>query len=118
MRGISEWANERMSESASGRISGVLRGLGVLLLVGALLLAASALAQSPQQTYDLSWHTVDGGGHTRSSGGSYTLGGTIGQPDAGGLAGGAYTLGGGFWHGGALAEVLYEIYLPLVLRNH
>ena len=39
--------------------------------------------QSAEQTYDLNWHTVDGGGYTWSSGGTYTLGGTMGQPDAG-----------------------------------
>lgn len=62
--------------------------------------------------YDLSWWTVDGGGHTLST--DYTLGGTVGQPDAGVLSGGDYTLGGGFWGGAAAVE--HEIYLPLVLR--
>ena len=37
--------------------------------------------------FDLSWHTVDGGGGT-SSGGGFVLNGTAGQPDAGDLAGG------------------------------
>lgn len=54
------------------------------------------------------------GGATFSTSGGYELGGTVGQPDAGGLSGGTYTLGGGFWGGGA---VEYNIYLPLVLRN-
>jgi len=53
-------------------------------------------------------------GHTFSSGGGYTLGGTVGQPDAGVLSGGGYTLAGGFWGG---AAVPYRVYLPLVLRN-
>ena len=49
--------------------------------------------------YDLSWSTVDGGGQTWSTGGGYTLGGAIGQPDAGAKhSGGDYTLRGGFWH--------------------
>ena len=79
-------------------------------------------AQVPQQSYDLSWHTVDGGGHTWSTGGTYALGGTIGQPDAGLLAGGSgppsrqYTLGGGFWEGGAIAGLFHEIYLPLTWK--
>src|SRR5256884_5487033 len=34
-----------------------------------------------------------------SSGGNYTLSGTVGQPDAGTLSGGNYTLEGGFWPG-------------------
>jgi len=79
-----------------------------------LLLASVALAQSGGG-YDLGWNTVDGGGTTFSAGGDYTLGGTIGQPDAGLLSGGGYVLGGGFWGGGALAQC--RIYLPLVLRN-
>src|SRR5439155_18754586 len=38
-----------------------------------------------------------GGGGT-SSGGNYTLAGTIGQPAAGTLEGGSYQLVGGFWN--------------------
>ena len=49
--------------------------------------------------YDLSWSSVDGGGATFSTGGSYELGGTIGQLDAGVLTGGTYSLEGGFWGG-------------------
>ena len=46
--------------------------------------------------FDLSWWTVDGGGGT-STGGGFTLDGTIGQPDAGTLSGGGFELRGGFW---------------------
>src|SRR6059036_3754082 len=53
------------------------------------------------QQYKIDWFTIDGGGGT-SSGGPYTLSGTIGQPDAGRLAGGSFVLEGGFW-GGAFA---------------
>ena len=86
-----------------------------LLLLAALfsLLASVARAQSGGG-YDLSWSTIDGGGTTWSEGGGYSLGGTVGQPDAGVLSGGNYTLAGGFW-GGAAAR--YGVYLPLVLRN-
>ncbi len=45
--------------------------------------------------FDLSWHTVDGGGGT-STGGVFVLNGTIGQPDAGTLSGGGFELRGGF----------------------
>ena len=85
--------------------------LPVSLIFG---LAAPALAQSGGD-YDLTWSTVDGGGWTFSSGGAYSLGGTVGQPDAGVLEGGDYTLVGGFW-GGALA-VRYRVYLPLLMRD-
>lgn len=85
-----------------------------ILLAVALLLAGVAVAHA--QTggpYDLTWSTVDGGGATFSTGGSYTLGGTVGQPDAGVLAGGDYTLSGGFWLGG-VGEIRYRIYLPVI----
>lgn len=95
------------------------------LLVGGLAWAMSSAS------YDLSWWTMDGGGATFSSGGSYELGGTIGQPDAGTLSGGDYTLGGGFWVGGAavapttptatptgtVSPPTHLIYLPMVLKN-
>jgi len=54
-----------------------------------------------------------GGGHTFSTGGAYSLGGTIGQPDAGLLAGPGYRLSGGFWTGGP-----YRICLPVILRSY
>lgn len=48
------------------------------------------------QNYAIDWYTIAGGGGS-STGGVYSLSGTIGQPDAGGLEGGAYALEGGFW---------------------
>ena len=63
-------------------------------LATALLLSTAASAWS--QNYSIDWFTIDGGGGT-SSGGSYSVSGTIGQPDAGSMSGGAYTLIGGFW---------------------
>jgi hypothetical protein len=68
-------------------------GFGVWCLVF-LCYASSTRAQS----YSIDWFTIDGGGGT-SSGGTYTLSGTIGQSDAGTLRGGRYTLEGGFWPG-------------------
>src|SRR3954447_3655056 len=62
-----------------------------------LLLLSSALTLAAQN-YQIDWYTIDGGGGT-SSGGQYTLSGTIGQPDAGTLSGGPYVLNGGFWGG-------------------
>ena len=49
---------------------------------------------------DISWYTIDGGGGT-STGGIYTLRGTIGQPDTGVSSSELYTLSGGFWAGGS-----------------
>ncbi|MCI0632121.1 MAG: hypothetical protein L0Y44_15870 [Phycisphaerales bacterium] len=55
---------------------------------------------------DLSWHTVDGGGATFSTGDDFTLGGTIGQPDAGvPMTGGGFSLTGGFWPGAGGPEI-------------
>jgi len=49
------------------------------------------------QNYAINWHTIDGGGGT-STGGVYSLSGTIGQPDAGGpMTNGQYSVTGGFW---------------------
>ena len=94
-----------------------MRRVTILLTLAVLfLLAGSVLAQSGD-SYDLSWWTVDSGGYTFSTGGNYTLGSTIGQPDAATLTGGDYTLGGGFWGGGAVA-VEYKVYLPVVLRQY
>lgn len=52
--------------------------------------------------YTLNWATLDGGGG-QSSGGNYTVAGTIGQPDAGTMNGGLYAVTGGFW---AMPELL------------
>jgi hypothetical protein len=58
-----------------------------------LFLALSASAQS----YSINWYKIAGGGGT-SSGGQYSLSGTIGQPDASTtMTGGNYSLTGGFW---------------------
>jgi len=75
----------------------------VALLGVFLLMTVPASAQSGGDYY-LSWHTIDGGGGTSSSG-PYVLTGTIGQPDAAYSAGGSYELLGGFWPGGPLCFV-------------
>lgn len=65
------------------------------------VLADAALGQ----TFDLAWHTIDGGGATNATSGTFELSGTIGQPDAGEpMSGGGFTLSGGFWPGVGAAE--------------
>lgn len=59
--------------------------------------------------YSITWSTIDGGGG-RSSGGTYVLTGTIGQPDAAYSSGGGYELLGGFWTGGPLCFVDFHDY--------
>jgi hypothetical protein len=56
---------------------------------------------------EVSWSTVDGGGAMFSVGGSFSLGGSIGQPDANDtpfMSGGNFELTGGFW---PVANVCY-----------
>ena len=88
----------------------------VSMLLVCLIAPMSAATAQSGGGYDLTWSTIDGGGYTFSTGGSYSLGGTAGQSDANAslLSGGNYTLGGGFWNGGV---ILYRIYLPLILRQ-
>jgi hypothetical protein len=69
------------------------------LVFGFLL---SALCFQAWGQYSIDWSTIDGGGGT-STGGVYSVTGTIGQPDAGAMSGGNYTLQGGFW--GVIAAV-------------
>lgn len=69
------------------------------------LAAATAVGQSGSPAHAdpiaLVRSTIDGGGASFVQAGSYILGGTIGQPDAGRLSAGNYTLLGGFWSGGS-----------------
>ena len=89
--------NSRETSTASIQSGNWRLKLGVSLAVGfwclVLFLATTASAQS----YSINWYKIAGGGGT-SSGGQYTLSGTIGQPDASvAMNGGNYSLTGGFW---------------------
>jgi hypothetical protein len=67
----------------------------IFAALGLVALAPTAVLAQPT----ISWYTIDGGGGT-STGGSFSLSGTIGQPDAGGpMTGGTFSLVGGFWAG-------------------
>ena len=89
-----------------------MKGLFLVLFAALLLVSIVASPQAQAQSYAIPWWTADGGGGT-STGGSYTLSGTIGQPDAGILTGGSYTLTGGFWG----QELIHMVYLPLILKQ-
>jgi len=73
-----------------------------------LLLAGGVTARA--QSYAIDWFTIDGGGGT-STGGVYSVSGTIGQPDAGIMSGGNYSLTGGFW---SLLSVVQSPDAPLL----
>ena len=60
------------------------------------LLSVSCLP-TLSQSYSIDWFKIAGGGGT-STGGAYSVSGTIGQPDAGGpMTNGQYSVTGGFW---------------------
>src|SRR6266571_8710267 len=80
----------------------------LLILALGVLLAGGATVGA--QTYAIDWFTIAGGGGT-STGGVYSVSGTIGQPDAGVLTGGNYTLTGGFW---GVAVAIQEEGAPLL----
>lgn len=65
--------------------------LGIIALVATARVAAN--------DFSLDWWSIDGGGFVWTTGGSYELGGTVGQPDAGAMTGGEFELTGGFWSG-------------------
>ncbi len=70
-----------------------LRGRGVVALLFCIVLAVASPARGGAQ---LSWSTIDAGGGF-SFADELTLGGTIGQWDAGVSTGAGVTLIGGFW---------------------
>jgi len=74
----------------------------LLTLISVFSFQISAFSQN----YAINWHTIDGGGGT-STGGVYSVSGTIGQPDASQqtMSGGSYSLTGGFW-------ALYAVQTP------
>jgi hypothetical protein len=69
-----------------------------------LLLSAVALGD-----FEITWHKIAGGGETFSTGDAYSLGGTIGQHDAGEMAGGDYELSGGFWAGVTCPNIVGDL---------
>jgi len=80
----------------------------ILLLSGRVALAAVGFA--------IPWWTVDGGGG-QSIGGSYTVTGTLGQPDTAISSAGPYGLSGGFWGApGSDNQAQVGIYLPFITR--
>ncbi len=71
----------------------------LFLVTAGMFVTQSARAQSGG-SYTLTWSSIDGGGATQTStGGAYSIAGTIGQPDAGHAAGAPYDCLSGFWAG-------------------
>jgi hypothetical protein len=79
-----------------------------------VLVSVACLPAAAQQ-YSIDWHKIAGGGGT-STGGVYSVSGTIGQPDAGGpMSGGNYSLTGGFW---SLISVVQTPGAPTLYISH
>ena len=68
------------------------------LLLGFLILHSAFCLRAWGQSYSIDWYKISGGGGT-STGATYQVSGTIGQPDASqqAMTGGNYSLVGGFW---------------------
>lgn len=66
------------------------------LTSAALVVAAGVSAALAGGGLTIGWSTIDGGGGP-SVGGGFVLTGSIGQPDAGDLAGAGFTIRGGFF---------------------
>jgi len=82
-----------------------------LVAFAACFSASTASAQS----YTIDWYKIAGGGGT-STGGTYAVSGTIGQPDASGaMSGGNYSVTGGFW---ALIQVVQTPGAPTLYVSH
>jgi hypothetical protein len=90
------------------------RSFAIVGLIAGLLLGLAMNGHA--QTYSITWYKVAGGGGT-STNGSYTVSGTIGQPDAGTLTGGPYTLTGGFWGMIATVQTVGMPYLSIWTTN-
>jgi hypothetical protein len=85
-----------------------------ILLVTLLILIAFGTAVLAQSGYLLTSNVVAGGGGSLQAG-SYSLTGTIGQPEAGhDFAAGAYTFHGGFWYLGPSDS--QKVLIPIVIR--
>ena len=74
----------------------------------AIAVAMPALTSPALGQLDLRWFTIDSGGQMFGAGGTFQMGSTIGQPDAGILSGGGFTLSGGFWFGGTVVTSVPE----------
>lgn len=77
----------------------------IMLGLAGLVSGSAQAGMRPPPAFDpaIEWSTIDAGGGEVSSGGTFTLTGSIGQPDAQRYSGGlTYSVTGGFWEGGAV----------------
>jgi hypothetical protein len=88
------------------------RILILLMLIGLLLFASSALAMS-SANYRLDWFAplTSSGGSASST--HYAGNFSVGQAVIGSAGSTGYTAGLGYWYGAAIS---YRLYLPLILK--
>jgi hypothetical protein len=87
----------------------------ILLLWTGLLLGAAGTGSAKGQQYSIDWYKI-AGGYGASTGGVYSVSGTIGQHDAGdAMSGGNYTVTGGFW---SVLAVVQTPGAPLLTITH
>ncbi len=72
-------------------------------LFATLAIASTTPGASAGTGYRIESSSIDGGTPVASDGDGFHLRGSVGQPDAGVLAGSGYLLRGGFWPGASLA---------------
>lgn len=82
-----------------------------------VMFAMSFFLMPSQAQVEIASNTIDGGG-TTSSGGSFELSGTIGQPDAGNQTTGSFQIEGGFWTSEHPTVPVELMHFEIVQQNH
>ena len=73
------------------------------------------IVSTTAQSYSIDWYKIAGGSST-STGTTYSVSGTIGQPDAGtALTGGNFSVTGGFW---SLVNIVQTLGAPTLTISH
>ena len=91
--GTMKTKNEKFRMKKASRRSGSMRWWWCFLI-----LHSAFCLRAVGQSYSIDWFTIDGGGGT-STGGVFSVSGTIGQPEASTtpMTNGQYSVTGGFW---------------------
>lgn len=91
------------------------RSITILILVGVLLLTGVAVTIAAD-VVGLSSSVVPGGGGT-STGGSFTVNGSVGQSAVSTSTGGSYSVAGGYWTSQpSETESESRVFLPFIQR--
>jgi hypothetical protein len=92
--GLNGWKGSLRSETDFVQ---QLQTMNSIFKLTAAMLLLLGIHISSAQSYSIDWYTIDGGGGT-STGGVFSISGTVGQPDAGTtMTNGQYAITGGFW---------------------